>query len=908
MLSSGAVILGISFRLLLIAAIFVPGVVVVRAVEVLRGPYLQRVAPQRVTVRWRTDTATNSQVKYGTTEGSLTAHASSATLTKEHSVSLTGLKPNTRYFYSVGTSATALAEGADCSFKTSPPVGSSQPMRIWACGDSGRPQAAQVRDGFKAFNGDVHTDVWLMLGDNAYETGTDAEYQAAVFNMYPAQLRNTVLWSTLGNHDTAQSRNPAGTLLYFQIFSPPTRGECGGLASGTRRYYSFDYGNVHFICLDSMTSDRSPNTVMARWLRADLARNAQAWIVAFWHHPPYSRAGHNSDTELELIEMRKKIVPILEEGGMDLVLCGHSHGYERSKLINGHYGNSNTLTPQMVLDAGSGNPSYAKLPGLAANQGAVYVVEGTGSSVIGNEVVDSPHPAMSVSFRRLGSVVLDVSGPRLDVKFISAAGSVDDSFTIQKGIAMEPTTAIVTGDVVSGEAAATFKTFGIPSINDSGELAFLAKLNTPARPVNAVLAGAPAVVVARTGAEFAKLADPMLNGLGEVAFFGTTTGKQTGLFSNRGGSLALVALVALVARVGAEPPGVTGGVWNSITSAVFGDGILAFTANLKTGLGVTRANDTGLWLSTSAGTTLALREGATVPLSARARQVRSFIALPTAPVTRGHGYRPDFEVVIVRVDFTDETQSVLAFSPTGFREIASSGERAPGAIFGTEYATFGIPGYPAFPASFLHGPGAVTAFNDGAIFTLEDAGLARIFTKGERPESTYVFDSFKAFAVSSGNRAAVLASIKGAEVSSRDDTGIWWRTETSAPQLAARESAPAPGVANRTSRGTFKAFTSLALPDGVNGAPLFTASMKAGSGGVVASNDAGLWAVDSLGKTVLLLREGQTVADKTVRSFHVISSVKGSAAQTRSFNAARQIACQITFTDRTQGVFVFTLP
>jgi hypothetical protein len=891
-----------AFRLLLLAVILVVGDGVAWAASVVRGPYLQSIAPTRIVVRWRTDVATNSRVSFGTTVGDLSLQQRSATLTKDHSVTLTGLKPDTVYFYSVGTSATALATGADFSFKTPPPAGTSQPIRVWAIGDSGSAHAAQVRDGFTAFNGNAHTDVWLMLGDNAYETGSDAEYQAAVFNMFPAQLRNTVLWSTIGNHDTAQSHRPANTLPYFDIFSPPTRGECGGVASGTRRFYSFDYGNVHFVCLDSMTSDNSAVRTMAQWLEADLAQTSQSWIVAFWHHPPYSKAGHNSDAESELIAMRENIVPILEAGGVDLVLCGHSHAYERSKLINGHYGKSTTLTQQMVLDAGSGNPPYVKASGISANQGAVYVVAGTGSKVFGNEVVDVPHPVMHVSFRRLGSVVLDISGERLDLKFIGTTGSVDDSFTIQKAVATEPMRAIVTGDPVPGESAATFKSFGVPSINDSGELAFLATISTASKNFTAVFAGEPASIVASTKGEFAKLGEPMLNGLGEVAFIGTTTMGKSGLFTNRGGSLSLVAAIA------EEPPGVPDGEFAAITSAVFGDSILAFTANLKHGRGVTSANDAGLWLSTVANTTLALREGTELQFAGRARKVRSFIALPLSPITRGQGYGPDFGEVLARVEFTDKSQSVMAFSPVGLREVATSGELAPGGILWTEYAKLGVPSYPAFLAVFKRGSGGVTAFDDSAVFLHDDTGPMRVFTKGERPDPVSVFSSFKGFAVSRIGRAALLASVKGPAVSARNDEGIWWQKGASPLHLVARESGPAPGVGNRTGRGVFNSFTSLAMPEGEDSAPLFTATMKRGLGGVLASNDTGLWAVDSTGKTVLVLREGQKLEGKTIRSFKSISAVRGSPAQRRSFNSDRQIACQITFTDRTQGVVVFSVP
>ena len=81
-----------------------------------------------------------------------------------------------------------------------------------------------------------------MLGDNAYFSGTDQEYQAAVFDTYPTILRNTFLWSTRGNHEVNEP-------VYYGAFTLPTAGEGGGLASGTEAYYSFDYGNIHFIAI-----------------------------------------------------------------------------------------------------------------------------------------------------------------------------------------------------------------------------------------------------------------------------------------------------------------------------------------------------------------------------------------------------------------------------------------------------------------------------------------------------------------------------------------------------------------------------------------------------------------------------------------------------------------------------------
>ncbi len=198
----------------------------VGAASVTRGPYLQLGTPSSVIVRWRTDTATDSSVHFGTSAASLGSVVSDPTLTTEHQVLVTGLAPATRYYYSVGTSAATLASGADYAFVTSPLIGTAQPTRIWVLGDSGTKDAvaAAVRNGYTSFDAGRYTNVWLMLGDNAYETGTDAEYQAAVFNMYPSYLRQSVLWSTIGNHDTAQLTNPSLSIPVLPDFqqSRPT--------------------------------------------------------------------------------------------------------------------------------------------------------------------------------------------------------------------------------------------------------------------------------------------------------------------------------------------------------------------------------------------------------------------------------------------------------------------------------------------------------------------------------------------------------------------------------------------------------------------------------------------------------------------------------------------------------------
>lgn len=407
------------------------------AQEVVRGPYLQQQTPGSVVVRWTSDAAYRGRVRFGRSLDALTGWADEGTSTTNHVVTVTGLTPNRTYYYSIGTPTAALRGGtADYAFVTPPPAGTPKPTRIWVIGDAGSKNSNQraVRDAYAAFTGTRHTDLWLMLGDNAYPDGTLADYQAAVFDMYAAMLRKSAVWPTFGNHDALSADSTTQSGVYYDLFTLPKNGEAGGVPSGTEAYYAFDYGNIHFICLDTEHGSLRADGAMAAWLRNDLALVTADWIVAFFHHPPYSKGTHDTDSASKFRLIRENLLPILEDGGVDVVLTGHSHVYERSFLLDGHYGLSSTFTDAMKRDGGDGRENgdgvYRKSPGNPSHEGAVYVVAGSSGLTASGPL---NHPAMVVGMARLGSVVLDVDGGRLDAKFIRETGAVDDFFTIVKG-------------------------------------------------------------------------------------------------------------------------------------------------------------------------------------------------------------------------------------------------------------------------------------------------------------------------------------------------------------------------------------------------------------------------------------------------------------------------------------------
>lgn len=430
----------------LLAALLLAAPALPAATTILRGPYLQSATPTSLVVRWRTDTTEGSFVRYGLAADALTETTKAFGIGTEHIVQLSELLPGRRYFYSVmGSAENKDGDGKVLrvpvyAFTTPPLTGPASPTRVWVLGDPGTKGSGQlaVRDAFHTFNANRAVDLWLMLGDNAYPDGTDADYQKALFEVYPETLRTSPLWPALGNHDghSANSITQSGT--YYDIFTLPTRGQAGGVASGTEAYYSFDYANIHFVCLDSHDSDRAPNGAMAQWLKADLAATTRDWIIAFFHHPPYSKGTHDSDREGRLVDMRQNFLPILEAGGVDVVLTGHSHVYERSFFVDGHYGKSADFDPALhVKQPGNGRADgdgvYRKPRGRAPHAGEVSVVSGSaGSAGSKTKPPALDHRAMCVSFNELGSVVLDIDGLRLDLTFINERAEKRDGFAIEK--------------------------------------------------------------------------------------------------------------------------------------------------------------------------------------------------------------------------------------------------------------------------------------------------------------------------------------------------------------------------------------------------------------------------------------------------------------------------------------------
>ncbi|MFT4548545.1 MAG: hypothetical protein ACI9UA_001129 [Pseudoalteromonas tetraodonis] len=422
-----------------------------------RAAYLQLATSESMFIVWRTAEKIDPVVKFGTDlkmlgldPAAITVRQSNAdnpddknplhtapTGTFQYEAKLTDLKPDTEYFYAIYDGTKRLTpEDESYHLQTHPEIGSDRDVYFWAVGDSGTGGAAQaaVHEAMVEYNEklDKQLDLYLHVGDMAYGSGTDSEFSGRFFSMYEPTLRNLPCWAAMGNHEGKTSSGKTGIGPFYDGYICPTEGESGGLASGNESYYSFDYGKVHFIALNSHDLDRSPTGAMAKWLKSDLEETKADWVVCFFHHPPYTMGSHNSDREFQLIEMREHIMPILESGGCDLTLTGHSHIYERSMLVDGAYATP-TTAEGVIIDDGDGDPAgdgaYKKTSGLNPNNGSINIVTGHGGTGVRR---GGTMPIMRRIIVENGSTLIHVKGDTLHGTMLNYKGEVRDTFAITK--------------------------------------------------------------------------------------------------------------------------------------------------------------------------------------------------------------------------------------------------------------------------------------------------------------------------------------------------------------------------------------------------------------------------------------------------------------------------------------------
>jgi predicted phosphodiesterase len=280
-----------------------------------RGPYVQNVSASSVVICWTGKESDVGLVEYGETER-LGRTGIDPRIGKRHAVILSGLEPSSTYHYRV-EGITGLAEGC---FRTAPEGNSRFAFAV--IGDSGDGGRGQQR--VAGLLEQLKPDLVLHTGDVVYPSGKDRHYGRHFFAPFRHLIKDVPVFPVLGNHDV-ETRHGAA---YLQNFYLPSNNP-----QNTGRYYSFDWGDAHFVALDSELyyedGGGSPEKQKA-WLERDLSAARRPWKIVFFHRGIYSSSEHGSD---ELI--REDLEPVLMRHQVDLVFSGHDHDYERTVPIGG---------------------------------------------------------------------------------------------------------------------------------------------------------------------------------------------------------------------------------------------------------------------------------------------------------------------------------------------------------------------------------------------------------------------------------------------------------------------------------------------------------------------------------------------------------------------------------------------
>jgi hypothetical protein len=269
-----------------------------------------------ININWNTRSLKSTIVAYGLTP-SLKDTAILKGLSCYHHLRLTNLLPKNMYYYRI------LPNGGLKRFKTFPVYADS--FTFIAFGDtrsdSVTHQSIINRMANYEFDFLLHTGDFIIRGD-------DFSAWSTFFNIEDTILQEKQFLPAIGNHEYPY-------WIYDTLFALPD----------AEYFYSVNYGNAHFIMLDTQMELYG---AQRNWLRNDLITTANDtlidWIFVNLHRPPYSSGSHGSQ-----MDVREAFCPLFEQYGVDIVFCGHDHDYERTREING---------VTYIVTGGGGAPLY----------------------------------------------------------------------------------------------------------------------------------------------------------------------------------------------------------------------------------------------------------------------------------------------------------------------------------------------------------------------------------------------------------------------------------------------------------------------------------------------------------------------------------------------------------------------
>jgi 3',5'-cyclic AMP phosphodiesterase CpdA len=229
----------------------------------------------------------------------------------------------------------------------------------------------------------------LHMGDLACDFGTFSELESNYFAVYANLMQRVPFFPAPGNHEYLTGQ----AAPYLAVHATP---ESGVPAQDQGRYYSFDWGDAHFVSLDSNLLDAASEGQMLAWFDQDLQATSKVWKIVYFHHTPYPSGHHLGDPTCD--RALAVINPIAERNGVQLVLNGHEHSYQRTRpLSNGHF--------------------------AARGSGTTYLTTAGGGQDLQN-IGQLPTTAMAID--AYNYLRVDLDGQRMTIRVIGLGGAALD--------------------------------------------------------------------------------------------------------------------------------------------------------------------------------------------------------------------------------------------------------------------------------------------------------------------------------------------------------------------------------------------------------------------------------------------------------------------------------------------------
>ncbi len=299
-------------------------------------PYLGNTTTSSVAISWVTDNSGTGEVHYSQDQsyGNVVVATSSFQDGRYwYSATITGLDANTTYYYKVFNNGFNMTPWPIVTFTTSPDATGTS-YKFLVVGDSQSdsasatpfPAALDIAAQMRQRNPNlvIHTgDMIFGSSDCVGSSSPWSQFIRNYFNVYQSMLGQIPFFTTIGNHEVQYGG--CGYQAYESVFSLP-----GNAPSGhAEEFYSFDWGNAHFISLDTnqYLGTSQPEYL---WLKSDLQTTTKQWKFVFLHVPAYSSGDSGSDPDVQ-----KYLVPLFETYGVTIAFSGHDHDYERTCPILG---------------------------------------------------------------------------------------------------------------------------------------------------------------------------------------------------------------------------------------------------------------------------------------------------------------------------------------------------------------------------------------------------------------------------------------------------------------------------------------------------------------------------------------------------------------------------------------------